>query len=183
MDPWLQLSRTILLEIVLFKQRLGSGLGTVFIRVQWIRILCGKAKEITKKFKNSAVRNFWAAFRLLLKLATNNYQTVMDQCSGSGFIESGSGILGWIPIRIWGFYDQKFKKLALSLGLQQGGLSYRRILQPSKVNIQPSKTWNVSVFFLTIKGWFFLPKKSTVIKDFAKNYPGKGVPVLFSRNF
>jgi hypothetical protein len=39
-----------------------------------------------------------------------------------------------------------------------------------------------SIFF-NYKRVIFLPKKSTVIKDFAKNYPGKGVPVLFSRNF
>ncbi len=38
-------------------------------------------------------------------------------CFGSGFIETGSGsrysILGWIPIRIQGFDDQKLKKLQL----------------------------------------------------------------------
>ncbi len=62
--------------------------------------------------------------------------------------------LGWIPIRIQGFNDQKLKKnyswkkkfwskttIYLSLGLHKKGQSYRRSLQLSKEAIQHFKTW------------------------------------------
>ncbi len=78
---------------------------------------------------------------------------------GSAFILSGSGsrssILGWIPIRIQGFKDQKLEKstaekkkiflskttIYLSLGLHKESPSYRRSLQLSKEAIQHFKTW------------------------------------------
>ncbi len=86
------------------------------------------------------------------------------QCFGSGFTDSGSGssTLGWIPIRIQGFDDQKLKKklqlkkkfhiffiktaIYLSLGLHKGRPIYRRSLPPSKEYIQGVKTW----YFLTL---------------------------------
>ena len=69
---------------------------------------------------------------------------------------SGSRILGWIPIRIQGVYDQKLKKFTaekklnflgikttiyLSLSLNKERPSYRRSLQISKEAIQHVKTW------------------------------------------
>ncbi len=87
------------------------------------------------------------------------------QCFGCGFIDSGSSILGWIPIRIQsGARDQKWKKFTaekkfaiyLSLGLRKGRPSYRRSLQPSKMNIQHFKTWNFLIFFYFC-GSFFPP--------------------------
>ncbi len=101
------------------------------------------------------------------------------QCLGFGFIESGSGssILGWIPIWIRGFYDQKFEKslqlknvfykylfdqkiaIYLSLSLHKGRPSYWSSLQPSKENIQHLKTWNFWTFFLFL-GCHFCPPGS-----------------------
>ncbi len=79
---------------------------------------------------------------------------------GSAVISSGSGssILGWIPIRIQGFHDQKMEKnfswkkknffgskttiyRYLSLGLHKERSSYRRSLQISKEAIQHFKAW------------------------------------------
>ncbi len=82
------------------------------------------------------------------------------QGCGSAFISSGSGssILGWIPIRIQGFNDQKLKKITaekklifvgskttiyLSLGLHKERPSYRRSLQLSKEATQHFKTWTL----------------------------------------
>ncbi len=77
---------------------------------------------------------------------------------------SRSSILGQIPIQIQGFDDQKLEKnlqlkkkykffwstiaICLSPGLHKGRPSYRRILQPSKDNIQHLKTLNFLIFFL-----------------------------------
>ncbi len=87
------------------------------------------------------------------------------QCFGSGFIESGSGssILGWIPIRIQGFDDQKLEKLQLkknltffgskiavylSLGIHKGRPSSRwSFFQPSKENIQHLKMNFLNIFY------------------------------------
>jgi hypothetical protein len=90
------------------------------------------------------------------------------QSSGSDCIhlsETGSSILGGIPIRIriQGFKDQKLGKIHcwknvnffgskttiyLSLCLHKGFPSYRRSLRPSKENIQHFKTWNFLIFLL-----------------------------------
>ncbi len=63
---------------------------------------------------SAIVRRCLLSFRSLLKLALGigNLSGYLNQCLGSGFIDSGSGsgILGWMPIRIRGFNDQKWKK-------------------------------------------------------------------------
>ncbi len=86
------------------------------------------------------------------------------QGRGSAFISSGSGssILGWIPIRIQGFNDQKLKIITagkkliffwskttiyLSLGLHKERPRYGRGLQLSKVAIQHFKTWTLKKKF------------------------------------
>ncbi len=91
----------------------------------------------------------------------------MQQCFGSGLIESESGS-NPNP----GFDDQKLtkkfvagkkmlwiKKVAiyLSLRLCKGRPGYRRSLQPSKENIQHFKTWNFSTFFSIFVGHFCPP--------------------------
>ncbi len=79
--------------------------------------------------------------------------------------------LGCIPIRIQGFFDQKFKKfynshkknfkskttIYLSLVLHKGRPSYKRSLQLSKENIQHFKTWNFLIFLLL---WVIFPPGS-----------------------
>ncbi len=70
------------------------------------------------------------------------------------------------PIRIQGFYDQKFQKIYswkyffsskttiyLSLGFHEGRPSYRRSLQPSKENIQRFKRWNLLTFFYFLRSF------------------------------
>ncbi len=76
-----------------------------------------------------------------------------------------------IRIQIQGFYDQKYKKylqlkffiyflikncylLILIFHFHKISPSYRRILQPSKKNIQHFKTWNFSTFIVL---WVILP--------------------------
>ncbi len=61
-------------------------------------------------------------------------------------IDSGSGILDWIPIRFRIQSGSRFwSKIALhlSLGLHKGRPSYMRSRQPSKENIHHFKTWNL----------------------------------------
>ncbi len=68
-----------------------------------------KHHDITKE-ESEVRRNFKAKF--IKVLCTRCY---FIQGCGSAFISSGSGsnILGWIPIRIQGFNDQKLKKKKL----------------------------------------------------------------------
>ncbi len=97
--------------------------------------------------------------------------SILQGC-GSAFISSGSGsgILGWIPIRIriqsgsravmtknWKkvtakkklhFFYIKNYNLYLSLGLHKERPSYRRSLQLSKEAIQHFKTWTFKKFLL-----------------------------------
>jgi hypothetical protein len=94
-----------------------------------------------------------------------------QQGGGSVFIwyGSGSSILGWIPIRIRGFWWPKREKfyiwkffllsktnIYLSLGLHKGRLRYKRSLQLSKENIQHFRH-EISYFFSTFVGHFCPP--------------------------
>ncbi len=79
--------------------------------------------------------------------------------------DPASSIVGWIPIRIQGFNDQKLKinyswkktlilfgsktTIYLSLGLHKERPSYRRSLQLSKEAIH-LKTWNFLIFFILL---------------------------------
>ncbi len=104
-------------------------------------------------------------------------------CFGSGFTDSGSSILCWIPvpirIRIQGLRPKieknvqlkknlKFfwKKIAiyLSLGLHKRHIIHRRSLQPSKENIQHFKTWNFLTFYIIV-GHFCPPGPGSVSTD------------------
>ncbi len=107
------------------------------------------------------------------KIIPHSQHCFQNQGCGSAFISSwsgsGSSILGWIPIRIHGFHDQKLKKnyswkkitfildqttIYLSQSLHKERPSYRRSLQLSKEAIQHFKTWTLKKIY-TLVGHFF----------------------------